>query len=167
MQAECCNRVISRLHAGFRLELIEAVLRCLRIKLPGGTELFDRAHHTEGIDAPELARFDRDTFLRLRSVVASRDASARKHNRCEHSLVDIRRSGDDLNRLISDIHLADHKMIRVRMLLRLHYLSDDDVLQILVELLVSFNLRPGERHGVRVLLRRDVQIRNVHFNPGK
>jgi len=45
-------------------------------------------------------------------------------------------------------------------------LADNNLFKVFIETFKSLHLGAGEGHCVRVLLSRDIQIRNVCFNPG-
>ena len=55
----------------------------------------------------------------------------------------IRSTCHNLYCLRSDIYLADHKFVRIRMFLNAFYLSDHNFIKILIHVLISFYLRAG------------------------
>ena len=147
-------------------ENINTVFRSFRIHFSGASKLFDGAHHTAGFHAAELSFLDQDSSGSFLAVVASRHTAAVQNDRNLVSLFYIGSSGYDLYSLCSDIHLADDQFVRVGMSLYLHDLSDDDFIQIRVQLFIPFHLRSGKRHGVCVFLGCHIQIRHIHFDPG-
>ena len=167
MQAESFDRVIARLDIGFLREDIDPVLRCVREDVAAASELLDRADHAVGLNAAELACLDLDAARHsLASVVSSGDASAVEDDRNHHVGDDIRRAGDDLDRLsFADIDHADNQLVGVRVLFDRENFSDDDLVETVIKFLEFFNLCPGERHRVRVFARGHVQIRNIIFDP--
>ena len=92
-------------------------------------------------------------------------SAAIQHYRHLISLFYIGSAGDNLNRLCSHIYLADNQLVRVRMFLNLFNLSNDNLIQIRVQLLKAFHLGSGQGHGIRIFLGRHIQIRHIHFNP--
>ena len=77
----------------------------------------------------------------------------------------IGRSGNNLNGLRPYIHLAYNKLVCIRMLLNSGNLTDDNTVQILIQLFEAFYLCTGESHGIRILLGACLQIRHIHFYP--
>ncbi len=81
-------------------------------------------------------------------------------------LRDIGGACDNLHRLsLSHVNLAYHKFICIRMALNLKNLSDNDFFQVLIQTCITFYLCSCERHGIRVFLGRDIQIRDICFYP--
>ena len=73
---------------------------------------------------------------------------------------------NDLNRLcLSDINLAYYQLIRVRVLLNLYDLTNDDIFQICIQSGEALHLRSGKCHCICIFLRRYIQIRHIRFNP--
>ena len=77
----------------------------------------------------------------------------------------IRSAGHDLGSPGSDIHLADHQLIRIRVFLDLFNPADHDFIQIRIQFLITFHLGTGQSHRVRVFLRGHIQIRHICFYP--
>ena len=155
-------------HPGVLRENVDAALRRQWIHVAVGTQLLDGAHHSVGLDASELTLFDLDSFLgKGAAVMAAGYLSAVQNHRNLVPGLDVGRAGDDLNRLPgSDVHLADDQLVRVRMTLDGKDLADNNLFKVFIETLESLHLGAGEGHCVRVLLSRDIQVRNVCFNPG-
>ena len=93
-------------------------------------------------------------------------AAAIQHNRNFLALFDIWRSGYDLHRLrLSNVYLTNDQFICIRMFFYFLNLSDHDVAKIFVKRFISFCFRTGQRHGVRIFLRRRLQSRHQIFDP--
>ena len=168
MQPEDLDRVGADL--GVLGEDIDAVLGRQRITVAGLAQFLDRAHHAERLHAAQLTLLYLNAVLGERaSVVTAGDSAAVQHHGNFRALGladhDVRRTGNDLNGLRSDIYLADHELIRVRVLLDLLDLPDHDLLEVLIQLLVILHFRSGERHGVHELLITHVQVRYVLSDP--
>ena len=73
----------------------------------------------------------------LLAVMASCHTAAVQHNRNLVALMHIGSAGNDLNRLLADIYLADDQLIRIRMTLNGKDLSDDDLVQVCVQFFKS------------------------------
>ena len=146
---------------------VNAVLRSFRIHISAGTQFLDGAHHTVGLDAAEFSFFDGDAARSLLSVMASCHTAAVQHNRNLVAHMNVGSAGNDLNRLLADIYLADDELIRIRMTLDGKDLSDDDLVQVCVQFFKSFHFGTGQCHGVGVFLRCHVQPRYICLNPGK
>ena len=138
MQSELLDRICTD-YCIFRKN-VNAVLRCFRIELSGGTELLDRAHHAVRLHAAQLALFDLDAALSHLSVMIACDPSAVQYDRNLVAFFYIRSTGHDLNRLSAYIYLADDQMIGIRVLLDLLDLSDHNFVQIAVCRLISLHL---------------------------
>ena len=101
--------------------------------------------------------------------MASCHAAAVQHHRHLFAygfLRDIGGACDNLHRLFrSHVDLANHQFICIRMALDLKNLSDNDFFQVLIQTCITFYLCSCERHGIRVFLGRDIQIRDICFYP--
>ena len=75
--------------------------------------------------------------------MTSCNPAAVQNNRNFAALRHVRRSGNDLDFCRTDIDLADHKLIRIGVLLDFLYLTDDNLLKILIHIRISFYLRTG------------------------
>jgi len=93
-------------------------------------------------------------------------SSAVQYDRNLIALFDIWCAGHDLDRLASDVYLADNQFVCVRVALNFFNLTDYDLFQITVSCLISLHFCSGECHCIRIFLRRAVKIRYVCFNPG-
>ncbi len=122
-------------------ENVNSIFRRLRVHLTGRAKLFNRAHHTAGLDASKFSLFNPDTAGRHLSVMAAGHTSAVQHHRNLVALFHIRRSRHDLHRLCSHIYLADDQFVRVRMPLNRKNLANHDFFQICVHLLIALYLR--------------------------
>ena len=121
-------------------ENINSIFRSFRIKLSGGTQLFNRAHHSVGFYSSELTGFDRNTSGSLLSIVASCNSSSLQNYRNLVSFFYIWSPCNDLDRLCSDIYLADDQFICIRMFFNFFDLSDNDLIQVRVQLFIAFHL---------------------------
>ena len=77
----------------------------------------------------------------------------------------IGRAGHDLRHFAADIYLADNQLVRIGMGLNLLDLPDHDIIQIRIGADISFHLRSGQCHRIRVLLRGHIQFRNISLDP--
>ena len=117
-------------------------------------------------NSAEHTVLDLDAFLgKCASVMSAGHPASGKNNRGKHALVRIGCAGHDLYRPGSDIHLADHQMVSIRMLLDRSYLSDHNIFQIFIQYLVGLTFCSGKRHPVKIFLRGDIKIRYVFFYP--
>ena len=91
--------------------------------------------------------------------------SAVQNHRNLRPLEYIGRAGHDLGSPGSDIHLADHQLIRIRVFLDLFNPADHDFIQICIQFLITFHLGTGQRHRVRIFLRGHIQVRHICFYP--
>ena len=121
-------------------ENINSVFRSFRIKLSGGTQLFNGAHHSVGVYPSELACLNRNAPGSLLSVVASCNSSSFQNYRNLISFFYIWRSCNDLDRLCSDIYLADDQFICIRVFFNFLDLSDNDLIQVSIQFLIAFHL---------------------------
>ena len=164
VQAQSLYRALS--HDRILRENIDAVLRRFRVHLTAGSQLFDGAHHACTLHSAEFALFDLNAALDLLArLMSAGHASSVQNDRDFVPLFHVRGAGHDLDRLCPDIHLADDQLVRVRMLLYLIDLSDHDLVQIRIQLLISLNLCPGQCHRVCIFLRSHIKIRNICLYP--
>ena len=80
--------------------------------------------------------------------------------------MDVGSAGDDLEGLISHVHLADHQLVCVGMAVDGKDLAYYDLFKIFVKTLEAFYLCSGQGHGVGVFLGGHVQVWNICFYPG-
>ena len=92
-------------------------------------------------------------------------SSAVQHYRHFCALHSVRRPGDNLDGLCSDIHLTDHQFVRIRMGRNLPDLSDYNFVQVLVQHCKSLAFGSGQRHRVHIFLRVFVKSRHIFLYP--
>ena len=110
------------------------------IMLGGETQLLERAKHSVGEDAPELALFD---------LHAAGQQGLVQGGGYQIPHMDIPCAGDNLHRLaLPHIDLTDPHMVAVRVLLHGENLAHDHVFQGFVQSRHRFHLGAGEGHGL-------------------
>ena len=120
-------------------------------------KLLERAEHTVGRDAAQLALFDLD---------AAGQVCAGKRGGHIVAHIDVPRARDDLHGLsLTDVDLADPHVVGVFMALHLENFADDHVLEVLVGTLDGLDLRAGERHLVVEFLIGDILEVNEFVEP--
>ncbi len=151
------------------VEYIKSLLRRVRIHLPAGAKLLDRAHHAEGLHAAQLPFFYFDAARCFYAVMTACHAPAVQHYRNHGALEHIRRARHDLHRLarLAHLHLTDHQLIRIRVPLHLKHFADHNLFQVGVKACIALHLCAGQCHRIRIFLRRAVKPRHVRFNPRK
>ena len=97
--------------------------------------------------------------------MASRHLAAVQYHRNLLPLFHIGRASNDLDHTTSDINLADHQLIRIRMPLDLFNLPYHNLFQILIQTLVAFHLCPCKSHSIRILFGSHIQLGNICLNP--
>ena len=127
------------------------------VVLGGQAQLLERAEHTVGRHAAQLALFD------LHAAGQHGLVQRRGHQIAD---VDVPRAGDDLHRLLpADVELADPHMVAVGVLFHGEDLARDHVFEALVQTLDGLDLGAGERHFVVELLVGDVVEVNKFVEP--
>ena len=110
------------------------------VMLGGEAQLPERAQHTVGQHAPELALFDPDAAGEQRLVL--------RHGH-EIAGVDVPRAGDDLEgRILAHVQLADPHMVAVRMALHGEDAAHHHVFQGFIQDFRDLHLGAGEGHGL-------------------
>ena len=145
--------------------------RCRTPALPGTysgrAKLLDGAHHAVGLNAAQLTLFDLDAALGH----SCRHDCPRPVRRPEQPgtlspSFTFGSTGNDLNRPLLTFTWQIIELIRIRMLLDGHDLSDHDLVQDLgLAVSISLHLGTGQCHGIGILLRCHVEIRYICFNP--
>ena len=120
-------------------------------------KLLERAEHTVGLYAAQLALFDLHAARQMRAVQRCGDIVAH---------MDVPRAGNDLHGLgLTDVDLADPHVVGVFMALHLENFADDHVLEVFVRTLDGLDLRAGERHLVVEFLIGDILEVNEFVEP--
>ena len=127
------------------------------VVLGGQAQLLERAEHTVGRHAAQLALFD------LHAAGQHGLVQRRGHQIAD---MDVPRAGDDLHRLLpADVELADPHVVAVGVLFHGEDLARDHVFEALVQTLDGLDLGAGERHFVVELLVGDVVEVNKFVEP--
>ncbi len=127
------------------------------VVLGGQAQLLERAEHTVGQHAAQLALFDLHA--------AGQHGLVQGHGH-QIAHVDVPRAGDDLHRLLpADVELADPHVVAVGVLFHGEDLARDHVFEALVQSLDGLDLGAGERHFIVELLVGDVVEVNKFVEP--
>ena len=127
------------------------------VMLGGQAQLLERAEHTVGRHAAQLALFDLHAARQMRAVQRCGDIVAD---------VDVPRARDDLHRLrLTDVDLQDPHMVGILVALHFEHLAHDHVLEVFVGALDGLDLRAGERHLVVEFLIGDILEVNEFVEP--
>ena len=120
-------------------------------------EFLERAEHTVGLDAAQLALFDLDAAGQMRA--GKRGGYIVAH-------MDVPRAGDDLHGLrLPNVDLQDPHVVGIFVALHLEHLAHDHIPEFLVAALDRLDLRAGERHIVVELLVGDILEVNELVEP--
>ena len=120
-------------------------------------ELLERAEHTVGLNAAQLALFNLDAAGQVR-------AGKRGGHIVAH--MDVPRAGDDLHGLcLTDVDLQDPHVVGIFVALHFEDLAHGHILEFLVAALDRLDLRAGERHIVVELLVGDILEVNEFVEP--
>ena len=142
MQPEHFHGICS--HFYFVREDIDAFFRRIRIHITIGAQFLDGAHHAVAFHPAQLPFLDLDSACHTGSgLMATCYAPSGKHDRYLVSLMHVIRTGNDLYGSVSDVYLADDELIRVGMPFNLADLTDDDLIQVGIQLFISLYLCSG------------------------
>ena len=148
------------------VENINSILRCFRVHISCRTKFFDGTHHTVTRYSAEFSFFNLDPACNtLSRFMTSCNASSIQYNRNFCSLKYIGCTCYDLNCLSSHIHLTDHQLVCIRVLLDLLDLTNHNLVKVSIQLFKTFYFCSCQCHCICIFLCCHIKLRHIRFYP--